>query len=68
MNISDLFKREEEEPQKLQNLRLQERHLENKIKAWELLDWGARSTLSQISLTRLKAQLDRVNLEIIKLL
>jgi len=59
---------DESEPQALQYLRAQERNLESKIRAWEALDWTGREALAKLSLARLKDQLERINLEIIKLL
>ena len=59
---------DEEEPQELRNLRLLERHLENKVKAWEALDWTGREALAKLTLAKLKDQLERINLQIIKLL
>jgi len=59
---------DESEPQALQNLRAQEKHLENKLKALESQDWTGREALAQITRTRIQDQLDRINLEIIKML
>lgn len=59
---------DEEEPQDLRNLRLLERHLENKLKAVQALDWTGREALAQITRSRLQDQLERINLQIIKML
>jgi len=59
---------DESEPQALQYLRAQERNLESKIRDWEAMDWTGRETLAKITLAKLKDQLERINLEIIKML
>jgi len=59
---------DESEPQALQYLRAQERNLESKIRDLESQDWTGREALAKLTLARLKDQLERINLEIIKLL